>query len=61
MSYIQDYIEYIIKKQETLPDNPPIHIYINRVSNRLVFKIKEGYKLELQTLETMKLIGSRKN
>ena len=26
----------------------------------LVFKIKDGYKLELQTPETMKLIGSTK-
>ena len=44
---IQDYIEYIIKKHETLTTNPPIHVYINRINNRLVFKIKDGYKLEL--------------
>ena len=25
-----------------------IHVYINRVNNRLVLKIKNGYKLELQ-------------
>ena len=43
---IQDYIEYIIKKHETLPTNTPIHIYINRINNRLAFKIKDGYKLE---------------
>ena len=60
VSYIQDYIEYIIKKHEELPANPPIHIYINRINNRLVFKIKDGYKLELQTPETMKLFGSTK-
>ena len=40
--------------------NPPIHVYINRNNNRLVVKIKDGYKLELQTLETMKLFGSTK-
>ena len=57
---IQNYIEYI-KKHETLADNPPIHIYMDRVNNRLVFKIKDGYKLELPTLETMKLFGSTKN
>ena len=28
---------------------------MNRINNRLVFKIKDGYKLELQTPETMKL------
>ena len=34
--------------------------YINRIHNRLVFKIKDGYKLEIQTPETMKLFGSTK-
>ena len=57
MPDIQVYIEYIIKKYETLPTNP-IYIYINRINNRLVFKIKDGYKLKLQTPETMKLFGS---
>ena len=38
----------------------PIYIYINMISNRSVFKIKDGYKLELQTPETMKLFGSTK-
>ena len=56
----QHYMKYIIKKHETLPINPPIHIYVNRINNRLVFEIKDGYKLELQTLETMKLFGSTK-
>ena len=53
-------IEYIIKKHETLTTVPPIHVYINRINNRLVFKIKDGYKLELQTLETIKLFNSTK-
>ena len=35
---IEDYIEYILKKRETLSTAPPIHIYINRINNRLVFK-----------------------
>ena len=61
MSDIQDYIEYIIKKHETLTLIPPVHVYINRINNRSVFKIRDGYKLELQTLETMKLFGSTKN
>ena len=59
LSNIQDYTEYIIKKHETLTTIPPIHVYINRINNRLVFKIKDGYKLDLQTPETMKLFGSR--
>ena len=57
---IQDDINYIIKKHETLSTKSPIHIYINRINNKLVFKIKDGYKLELQTDETMKLFGSTK-
>ena len=59
-SGIQDHIEYIIKKHKELPVNPPIHIYINRINNRLVFKIKYGYKLELQTPETMELSSNTK-
>ena len=38
----------------------PYHTYINRINNRLVLKIKDGYKLKLQTPETMKLFGSTK-
>ena len=55
---IQDYFEFIIKKHETLTDNPSIQIYPNKIRNRIVFKIKTGYKLELLTSETMKLLGS---
>ena len=38
----------------------PLFIYINRINNRLVFKIKDGYKLQLQTFETITLSGSTK-
>ena len=58
---IQDYTEYIIKKNETLTTYSPINVYINRINSTLVFRIKDGYKLELQTLETMNLFGSTKN
>ena len=37
---------------------PSITIYINTINNRLVFKIKDGYKLESQTPETMNLFSS---
>ena len=57
-SCIQDYIEYIIKKYETLTAIPPINAYISRINNRLVLTIKDGYKLQIQTPETMKLFGS---
>ena len=48
------------KKHERLPNNPPVHIYISRINNRLVFKIKDEHKLKLQIPETMKLFGSKK-
>ena len=39
-------------------DNPAIKIYVNKIENRITFKIKTGYYLELLTPETMKLFGS---
>ena len=57
---IQDYFEFIIKKHETLTENPPVQIYPNKIKNRIVFKIKTGYKLELLSSETMKLLRSTK-
>ena len=60
VSDIQDYFEYIIKKHETIADNPPIKIYVSKIKNRIVFKIKTGCKLELLTKETMQLLGSSK-
>ena len=57
---IQDYFEFIIKKHETITENPSIQIYPNKIKNRITFKIKTGYKLELLTPETMKLLGSTK-
>ena len=61
ISEIQGYIEYIIKKHETIGENAPIFICANTIDNRIVFKIKSGYKLELLSKETMKLLGSTKD
>ena len=58
VSDIQDYFECIIKKHETIADNPPVQIYLNKIKNRIVFEIKAGYKLELLTEETMQLLRS---
>ena len=55
---MQDYFEYIIKNIETVADNLPIQIYINKVIDCVVFKLKTGYKLELLSKETMKLLRS---
>ena len=61
ISEIQDYIEYIIKKHETIGETAPILIYANNITNRIIFKIKTGYKLESLSKEKMKLLGSIKD
>ena len=49
---IQDYFEFIMKKHETLTENPPVQIYPNKIKKNIIFKIKTGYK--------PKLLGSTK-
>ena len=49
-----------LKKHETdvkSNEESPILIYPTEIKNRVVFKIKTGYKLELLTDETMALLG----
>ena len=60
ISDIQDYFEFITKKHETLTENPAVQIYPNKIKNRIVFKRKTGYKLELLTPETVKLLRRTK-
>ena len=55
VSDIQDYFDYIIIKHEAIADNPPAQIYKNKIKNRIIFKIKTGYKLELLSEKTMQL------
>ena len=61
ISDIQDYFEYILKKHSESVDNPSIKIYVNKIENRVTFKIRNGYNLELLTPETMKFLGSTEN
>ena len=60
VSDIQDYFEYFIKKHETSTTIHHIHVYINRINHRIVLNMKDAWKLELQTPETMKLFGTTK-
>ena len=55
MSDFQDYSEYILKKYNENIHNPSIRIYVNKIGNRITFKIKTRYYLELLTSETVKL------
>ena len=61
VSDIQDYFEYILKKHGEDIDKPSVQIYVNKIENRVTFKIKNWYSHELLTSETMKLLGSTEN
>ena len=61
ISDIQDYFEYILKKHGEDIDKPSVQIYVNKIENRIKFKIKNGYSFELLTPETMKVLGSTEN
>ena len=41
--------------------NPPIRKYVNQKENRITFRIKRGYYLELLMSETTKLLGTTKS
>ena len=61
VSDIKGYFEYLLKKHGEDIDKSPVQIYVNKIENRVIFKIKNGYSLELLTPETIKLLGSTKN
>ena len=65
LNYLIDHIlyqifkifQYILKKHGEKTVNSSIRIYRNKMENRITFKIKTGYYLELLTPKTMKLLG----
>ena len=61
VSDIQDYFEYILKKHKEDIEKPSVQLYVNKIENRVTFKIKNRGSLELLTPETMKLLGSTEN
>ena len=52
ISDIQDHFECILKKHSESVDNPSIKIYVNKIENKVTFKIKNGYYLELGSTES---------
>ena len=60
MSDIQDHFKYILKNHGEMTINPSIRIYVNKIENRITFKIKTGYYVKLLTSETVKLLGITK-
>ena len=61
VSDIQDYFEHILKKREKTAENPSIRLYVNEIENRITFRIKAVYYLEILTPETMKSLGNIKS
>ena len=61
VSDIQNYFEYTIKKYDTLIDNSPNRIYVMTIENKVIFRVKTGYCLELLTPQTMKSSSSKKS
>ena len=61
ISDIQDCFEYILKKHGESIGIPSVKIYVNKIENRITFKIKTGHYLELLPSGTMKLLGSTEN
>ena len=49
------------KKYEAVTENPPVRIYVIKIENRMIFRIKTGYYLDLLKHEPIKLLGSTKN
>ena len=50
-----------MKKHGENTNKQSIQIYVNKSKNRITFKTKNGYSLELSTKETMQLLGSSEN
>ena len=43
VSHIQDYFEHILKRHGENIDNPSVIVYVNKMKNRITFKIKNGH------------------
>ena len=61
VSDIQVFFEYILKNHWENIDHPSVKIYVNKTENKITFKIKDRFTVELLTPETMKLLGSTEN
>ena len=67
LNYQMDHIQYqifrvilrlFLKSMVKVLITPSIEIYVSKIGNKVTFKIKNGYYLEVLTPETMKLLGS---
>ena len=61
VSNIKNCFDYILIQHGENIDKSSVRIYVNKIENRITFKTKNGYILELLTPETMKLFGNTEN
>ena len=64
VSDIQDSFKYIIENQKTVTDSSSRRTYLNKIKNRIKFKIKNDYYFDYYIFvisETMKLLRGTKN
>ena len=61
VSNIQDYFEYVLKNHGENIGKRSAKTYVNKIENRITFKTKNWYSLELLTPQKMELLGSTEN
>ena len=61
VSNIKNCFDYILIQHGENIDKSSVRIYVNKIEDRITFKTKNGYILELLTPETMKLFGNTEN
>ena len=54
-------LSILLKKNETVTDNHPIRIYVNKIENTITFLNKARYYPKVLTPKTIKLLGNTKN
>ena len=61
LSYLIAHILYQTVNVIAVTNNPPIRICVNKIENRITFKIKKKYYLDLLSPQTIKLLRSTKS
>ena len=57
----QDYFRFIIKKNETLTENAPVQIYINKIKNRILLKKKNRIQIRIFIFRNNEIIKHNKH
>ena len=60
VSDIQDFFEYILKKHEEKTDKPSVQTYVNKIENRVTFKLKMGIVMNFKRLKQLNYLEAPK-